>query len=160
MNLSRDQIGGLFMLLFSTTYALLIGNIPELEISGNNTGDFTTSFSARSMPTVLAILGILFSLILLLRGTTHQESRLSLRGLNIGLGILFLILMVLYSVAIRPAGFLLSTFVFLFAGFWCLGERRVLKSLGIAGVVSVVFWLLMSQVLDVYLEPWPEIFVA
>lgn len=146
MKLKQDQIGGLFLLVFSTSYAALISDIPTIHSN--------ESLTARSMPTALAALGILFGLGLL--GRTKSSGANPFLGLDLRLGLGFLALMSGYALTIRPVGFILSTFVFLVAGFWLLGERRWLKNCFIAGVVVTVFWLLMTQVLSVYLPPWPE----
>ena len=60
-----------------------------------------------------------------------------------------------YGLSLRPAGFLLSTFIFLAAGFVLLGERRWLPTSLVAAGVSVGFWFLMNHVLGVYVAPWP-----
>ena len=144
MRLSRDQIGGLFMLCFSCAYSILIFDIPKIESA--------SGFDARSMPIFLGGLGTLFSLILLSR---HGESA-SLNNLNFALGFTFVGLLIIYSVSLRPIGFLLSTTIFLFAGFWLLGERRLIKNSLVAVTVSFGFWLIMSELLGVYLPAWPE----
>lgn len=145
MKLSRDQFGGLFMLLFSCTYGVLILEIPAITS--------TSGFDARSMPTFLAGLGILFSLGLLCR----RGGTISLKHLNWRLGITFVVLLLAYSLTLRAVGFLLSTVAFLFSGFWLLGERNWVKSLVLAGSVSLGFWLIMSELLGLYLPAWPAL---
>ena len=64
-----------------------------------------------------------------------------------------LILMVIYSAALEPIGFLISTSAFLLAGFFVMGERRKGILLFASIPVAVVFWFLMTQVLGIYLVP-------
>lgn len=41
-------------------------------------------------------------------------------------------------------------------GFWVMGERRWLVLIGASIPVVIGFWLLMTQGLDVFVEPLPE----
>lgn len=150
MKLNQDQMGGLFLLVFSITYGALIADIPTLQ--SNET------LTARSMPIVLATLGILFGLGLVARTRTIQLSPFA--GLNLRLGTGFLLLMSAYALFIRPAGFIPSTILFLLLGFRLLGEQKWQKNLLIASLVVTLFWVLMSQALSVYLPPWPANFYA
>ena len=43
-------------------------------------------------------------------------------------------------------------------GFLVLGERRWTMMWLTAVILVVLFWLLMTQVLNVYVSPWPEVF--
>jgi putative tricarboxylic transport membrane protein len=40
-------------------------------------------------------------------------------------------------------------------GFTLLGERRLWMSAGIAIPLVVLFWILMTQGLEVFIAPWP-----
>ena len=64
-------------------------------------------------------------------------------------------LMVAYGLAVRPAGFLISTSLFLIAGFLVLGERRPWLILVASIPIVVFFWVLMTQFLGVFIAPWP-----
>ena len=54
-------------------------------------------------------------------------------------------LMVAYALMLRPAGFLLSTTVFLFAGSAVLGERKWLRMLLVAGIATGCVWYLVTR---------------
>jgi putative tricarboxylic transport membrane protein len=56
---------------------------------------------------------------------------------------------------LRPAGFLLSTTVFLFAGSAVLGERKWLRMLLVAGLATGCVWYLVQEVLGIFLRPFP-----
>lgn len=146
MSLTRTQIGGLFMLILSASYGFLIFDIPVIA---NN-----ATLTARSMPTFLAVLGTCLAMLLLTRRHptpgTHSEK------MNFKLGLLFLILMSAYGFAIRPVGFVLATIVFLYTGFWLLGERNRIKNLMIAVPLVAIFWWMMVELLGVYLPALPE----
>ena len=144
MKLSKEQLGGIGLLLFSSVYAYLTFAIPLLP-------QFTDVFNARSMPGALGILGIALSLALL----TRRGPRAGVERLHWGYGFVFLLLMSLYGLGLRPLGFILSTTLFLAVGFVVLGERRVLPIILVAGAVTVVFWTLMNFALGVYIARWP-----
>ena len=145
--LTKSRIGGLFILAFCVFYALEIGDIRLLPFQANQ------AFTARTMPEVLAALGIgLAVLVVIFPG--DRES-FSLRELNWPLGLAFLALMSVYGLTVRPLGFLLSTSAFLMIGFFMLGERSVVKLVLVAVPLVVAFWLLMNYGLSVRIEPLP-----
>ncbi|MEL6751169.1 MAG: tripartite tricarboxylate transporter TctB family protein, partial [Pseudomonadota bacterium] len=56
---------------------------------------------------------------------------------------------------LRTLGFILSTSLFLIAGFMLLGERRPLWLLAASVPLVVAFWALMDRVLGVYVAALP-----
>lgn len=64
--------------------------------------------------------------------------------------------MVLYAIALRPAGFLLSTTVFIAGGALILGERRWIAILVSAVAAAGIVWWLVDQVLGIFLRPLPN----
>ena len=147
MFLNKDRIGGLLLLAFSIIYGLLSQNIHLLPFQAN------AAFHARTMPEVLSVLSIGLSLMVILFPGTKDIPRLS--GLNLKLGIAFLLLMSAYGFLVRPMGFILATSLFLICGFALLGERKVWKLLVVAVPTVVGFWMLMTMGLDVFIEPLP-----
>ena len=148
MILSRDRIGGILLLLFCLTYAWLSQNIKLLPFQMNS------AFHARTMPEVLAVLGVSLSLLVII--FPADDEKLSLHNLNWPLGLAFLVLMSAYGFAVRPAGFLLATSLFLTIGFAMLGERSIAKLLLVAVPLVVAFWVLMNYGLSVFIEPLPS----
>lgn len=71
---------------------------------------------------------------------------------------LFIALMLSYALLLRPAGFLLSTIVFLMIGGYVLGERRWLLSLIVSSTATLSIWYLVSEVLSIYMRPLPGLF--
>jgi putative tricarboxylic transport membrane protein len=63
--------------------------------------------------------------------------------------------MVAYALMLRPAGFLLSTTVFLMAGSAILGERNWFKMLPVAALATGCVWYLVQEVLGIFLRPFP-----
>ncbi|MEO1103426.1 MAG: tripartite tricarboxylate transporter TctB family protein [Pseudomonadota bacterium] len=145
--LTKNRIGGVLLLAFCLAYALLIGDIRLLPFQEGQ------AFTARTMPTALSILGIALALLTIV--LPHEKDGLGMKGAAWGRTVAFLVLMSIYGLAIRPAGFLIATSLFLMIGFALLGERRVWLLAIVALPIVVSFWVLMTQVLDVYIAPWP-----
>ena len=143
----KDRIGGTLLLIFCVTYGLLSQNITLLPIQAR------AAFTARTMPEVLTVLGIGLSLLVLIFPGSHDRPQL--RGFKWGTAVLFLVLMSAYGLTVRPLGFILSTSLFLIAGFAMLGERSPVKLFLVAVPLVVAFWVLMTQGLDVFIEPLP-----
>ncbi|OMH32824.1 tripartite tricarboxylate transporter TctB family protein [Motiliproteus sp. MSK22-1] len=147
MILTKDHIGGLVFLGVSVVYGYHAGQIPLIP------GDEFEPFNARSLPTILAWLCGLFSLALLASAKQDSNKRLRLLGYDFELVGKLLVLMVLFGLTLDWIGFLLSSMLFLIGGYWLLGERRI-KTLLLASVPFVfIFWLVLVQLLDIYLAP-------
>ena len=147
MLLNKDRIGGLFLLIFSIAYALLSQKIHLLPFQS------TSAFHARTMPEMLSVMAISLSVLVILFPGTQEAPRFA--GLNWRLGFAFLALMSAYGFLVRPMGFMLATSLFLMIGFSLLGERKLWRLIAVAVPMVVGFWILMTQGLDVFIEPLP-----
>ena len=146
--ITRDRIGALLLLAFSLGYWALSTQIPLLPFQAQ------AAFTAKTMPEALSVLGVVLSLALLLK--PGDGSKPEVAGFNWRRAALICALMVAYGFSVRPGGFLISTTLFLAIGFVILGERR-LWVIAVSSVpVVVFFWVLMTQLLGVFIEPWPE----
>ncbi|KZK87665.1 Tripartite tricarboxylate transporter TctB family protein [Pseudovibrio sp. W64] len=74
---------------------------------------------------------------------------------NIGQAVFLLVLMAGYALLLRPAGFLLSTLLFLVISAALLGERRFMILVPVAAVAAGGVWYLVQQTLGIYLSPLP-----
>ena len=147
MNICKDHIGGLIFLLLSVAYGVYAGQIPLLP------GDEFEPFHAQTVPNALALLCGGLSIALLLTAERGEGSTLKLLGYDFALVAKLLALVVLFAFALQWVGFLLATLFFLIGGFWLLGERRI-KTLLLASVpFSAGIWLILTQLLDIYLAP-------
>ncbi|MEM8749721.1 MAG: tripartite tricarboxylate transporter TctB family protein [Pseudomonadota bacterium] len=147
MLFSKDRLGGILMLAFCVLYWSKIADIRLLPFQANQ------AFTPRTIPEILAYLGIGLSVLIIL--FPGNRERFDLRGLNWPLGLAFLALMSAYGLAVRPLGFLLSTSVFLMVGFALLGERSPVKLVLVSVPLVVAFWILMNYGLSVFIEPLP-----
>ncbi len=145
--LSKDRVGAMLLLAFCVGYGVMSQEIRMLPFQMN------AAFHARTMPEALSVLGIVLALMLLI--FPGSDTKPVLRGYNWLTAALVILLMFAYALTVRPAGFLLATTLFLMVGFALLGERRPLVLVGASAPIVVGFWLLMSEVLDVYVAPLP-----
>ncbi|MEM7000298.1 MAG: tripartite tricarboxylate transporter TctB family protein [Pseudomonadota bacterium] len=147
--MSADRLGGLCLLAFCIAYASLIPDIPSIAVE--------TSFTARSMPTFLAIVGTVLAAWLVIKpapstaevAVLHWQAPLVLVGLMIGYGLL-----------LRPLGLILATTAFLWLSFLTLGAQRRLAAAVVALVVASAIGLLLTYGLGLYLNLWPAIELA
>jgi putative tricarboxylic transport membrane protein len=144
--LSRDRVGGLIFLIFCLAYGHQTTIIPLFP------GDEYEAFTARTLPWMLTTAGIFLSLLLIVMAQPNEKSGAVL-GFDWKLLIIFVLLMIAYGFGLTWLGFVLATSLFLLAGFWALGERRKSVLLGASFPFVTAFWLLLTQVLDIYLEP-------
>ena len=147
MHLSKDHIGGLLFLGLSVAYGYYAYEIRMFP------GDQFEPFNAQTVPIALSWIGGVIALLMLATGSRDRADGLSFAGLNVVLVAKLMVLVWVFAQALQWLGFLLATIVFLIAGYWLLGERR-LKTLLVASVpFGLVFWFLLAQVLEIYLAP-------
>jgi putative tricarboxylic transport membrane protein len=149
--MNRDKVGALFFLMFSIAYMLLATKIPLTFIAEKE------SFNARTMPYALGIVGTALSfLMLVLRPAQTGEQaglKAAFRGLDWPRVGLLVAMMIFYGLTLRLLGFVISSIIFLVAGFTILGERR-LWLIFVGSVPLVLFiWYLMSRILGMYIAP-------
>ncbi len=144
--MNKDRLGGILLLAFCLTYAYLSQSIRLLPFQINS------AFHARTMPEILAVLGVSLSLLVIVFPTKEAAQ---FRNLNWPLGAGFLVLMSTYGLAVRPAGFLLATSLFLMIGFAMLGERKIWRLVLVAVPIVIAFWAMMNYGLSVFIEPLP-----
>jgi len=150
-NMAREKVGALIMLLFSIAYGLLATQITLTFLAQQET------FTSRTMPYGLSIIGILISLAILVLPTTDEAGKRSLgretAGMDWFTAILLVVLMFGYGLTMRWLGFIIASILFLLVGFWILGERRVKLMLLTAVPLVMVLWIIMSMLLGVYIAP-------
>ncbi|EDM67345.1 MAG: tripartite tricarboxylate transporter TctB family protein [Moritella sp.] len=151
--LNRDRVSGLIFLLACLIYGYQTTQIQLFP------GDEYEAFTARTLPYLLTFAGIVMSLLLIVMSPSRpcadnscaeQSSDQDLDWRLLGS---FVILMVGYGIGLTWLGFVLATSLFLLIGFWLLGERRKAVLLGASFPFVTLFWLLLTKVLDIYLEP-------
>ena len=147
----KSHVGALFFFLFSAVYFYQSFNIHLLA------GSHYEAMTARTFPFYLGILGMLISGLILLFALVRPDGADAFDWQELGTydfrkGLYFILAMLFYGYTIRTLGFIISTIIFLIIGFKILGEKSwkvvLLTSFG----VSIIFWILLTQVLGVYIE--------
>jgi putative tricarboxylic transport membrane protein len=117
-----------------------------------------------SLPKVISIFGIIISTFLILKKEEHnsEESISSINLKNVfsfyyGKALSIILLMIIYTLCLRPVGFILSSVLFLFLASFILGERSYIKLAIICLLGTGIIWLLLEKVLGIYMRPFPYI---
>ena len=117
-----------------------------------------------SLPKVISIFGIIISTFLILKKEEHnsEESISSINLKNVfsfyyGKALSIILLMIIYTMCLRPVGFILSSVLFLFLASFILGERSYIKLAIICLLGTSIIWLLLEKVLGIYMRPFPYI---
>lgn len=115
-----------------------------------------------TFPKVLSVLGALTALAILVgvekSNHTAEVAEINYRKLTdykLGQTVALLALMVVYALALRPAGFLIATGGFLILAAAVLGERRWRVLVPVAAVATGTVWWLVDRVLGIFLRPLP-----
>lgn len=148
MTLNRDAGAALGFLAFSIAYgwqATMIDMFPGQE---------NEAFTPQTFPLALAVIGGVLALVQLFKSLREPPGEgESWAGYDWTRVALLLLSMVVYGATFAWLGFLVSTTLFLVAGYLILGERRLIV-LGSASIlVTVGFWLIMTRLLGIYLAP-------
>jgi putative tricarboxylic transport membrane protein len=147
MTMTKDRFGGLLFLLLCLTYGYYAGDIPMLP------RDEFEPFNAQTMPNWLAGLGIFLALLMIFSKGSSSVKNEPLLAANVGIMLGLLSFTFLLSLALPWFGFPVTTSLFLIASYRLLGERRP-KMLLLASVpFALALWLLLTQVLEVYIAP-------
>ena len=153
--MTKDKVGALAILAFSVVYGAMAFNIPEAP------GVENTGVTPSSLPIALSATGIVASLLILVLpaprridsdrdGSSFADA---FKGLDWRCAAFLFLLMIGYGLILKSLGFLIATILFLYGGFWTMGERRIKLMLLVSIGVTVGFWLILTQLLRVYLEP-------
>tara|TARA_B100001027_G_scaffold145566_1_gene101704 strand:- start:6850 stop:7350 length:501 start_codon:yes stop_codon:yes gene_type:complete len=117
-----------------------------------------------SLPKVISIFGIIISTFLILKKEEHnsEENISSINLKNVfnfyyGKALSIILLMIIYTLCLRPVGFILSSVLFLFLASFILGERSFIKLTIICLLGTSIIWLLLEKVLGIYMRPFPYI---
>ncbi|MDG1773582.1 MAG: tripartite tricarboxylate transporter TctB family protein [Oceanicoccus sp.] len=146
---NKDKVGAALLLVFALFYFRYSFDIPADPTA---VGEF---FTPRTLPTGLAILTIICSLVQLFMPANDSEN-LSIRDAVAGYQwkpmILLTSLMVVYSLSFSFLGFILATLLFLCIGFIILGEKRLMLCFSIAAGLVLFMWGMLTQLFGLYLD--------
>ena len=148
MTLSRDVAASLGFVAFSIAYGWQATGIDIFP------GQEYEPFTPQTFPLALAVIGAILGLAQVMKSLRAPAPEAAGWGrydwTRVGL---LLLSMVVYGATFTWLGFLVSTMLFLAAGYLILGERRVLIVGAASILVTVGFWAIMTKVLGIYLAP-------
>jgi putative tricarboxylic transport membrane protein len=111
-------------------------------------------FTPQTFPLALSVIGAILGLAQAAKSLRAPEAEIrSWRGYDWPRVGLLLLTMVAYGATFTWLGFLVSTMLFLTAGYLILGERRPVVIGSASVLVTVGFWLIMTKLLGIYLAP-------
>ncbi len=166
--MTTDRVSALVFLAFSIAYGVLATEIPVPPFMSSE------PFTPRTMPYALSALGIALALAMLATSGPPRRARTEARAaedlgadaeaapppekpkapeMRWGKVLILAAVMCLYGLTLKPLGFIVSTSLFLIAGYLVLGERRVWILLAASIPIVVAFWALLTQLLGIYLDP-------
>ena len=151
MNVNREKMGALFILVLSIAYGIYAFKIPLIFLSQGET------LNARTMPYALSIAGIVLSLLIIILPSFDKQTAISARealgGLDWRRTAWLTGLMIVYSLGMPWVGFVIASIIFMAGGAMILGERNV-KVILIASVpVVLLLWFILTKVLGMYIAP-------
>lgn len=149
--MTKNAIGSIFFLAFSCFYFFNVFNIKKMP-----GGQFEV-MTASTFPFYIGIGGIIISLLILILSFVKKDTDFLsieyLKTLDFKTTIYFILAMIFYGFTIRTLGFIISTIIFLLIGFLLLKEKNIKRILLISCGVSIGFYLLLNNVLGVYIDP-------
>ena len=153
----KDKVGALVILALSIVYGAMAFNIPEAP------GVEGAGVTPSSLPIALSATGIVASLLILVLpaprridrdGADESSFTDTFKGLDWRCAAFLFLLMAGYGLTPQIlSDFLIATILFLYGGFWAMGERRIKLMLLVSIGVTVGFWFILTQLLRIYLEP-------
>jgi len=149
--MAREKLGAFLMLIFSVAYGVGAFSIPLSFLAQRET------FTSRTMPMALSVIGIIFSLMIIILPTIDEAGKetfgTTIKGMEFKKTTYLILLMIGYGLIMKWIGFIIASAIFLIIGFRILGEKRI-KVL-ILGSIPLVcaLWIIMSLLLGVYIAP-------
>ena len=148
--ITLDRVSGLVFVLISGTYGYYAQQIP-LDFFSE-----TEFFNARSLPSMIAVLGVIIGGFLLISPKASTQINVvneGISGQSVSAKPLLLVgLIGCYAFLLPWSGFVITTVVFLWLAFLVMGERQWSRMTIVAILLPVAFQWLMSS-LGIYLDP-------
>jgi putative tricarboxylic transport membrane protein len=149
--MTKNTIGSIFFLAFSAFYFFNVFSIKKMP------GSHFEVMTASSFPFYIGLAGIIVSLIILVLSFIEKDKDILsmdyIKSLDFKTTLYFVAAMIFYGFTIRSLGFIISTVFFLSIGFLLLKEKNIKRIFLISIGVSVGFYLLLKNVLGVYIDP-------
>ncbi|QKJ21533.1 tripartite tricarboxylate transporter TctB family protein [Poseidonibacter lekithochrous] len=149
--MTKNTIGAIFFLAFSVFYFFNVFSIKKMP------GSQFEVMTASSFPFYIGVAGILISLVILVISFKEKDQEFLsmeyIKSLDFKTTLYFVAAMIFYGFTIRTLGFIISTMIFLAIGFVLLKEKNIKRIFLISVGVSVGFYLILNNLLGVYIDP-------
>ena len=149
--MTKNTIGAIFFLAFSVFYFFNVFSIKKMP------GSQFEVMTASSFPFYIGVAGILISLVILVISFKDKDQEFLsmeyIKSLDFKTTLYFVAAMIFYGFTIRTLGFIISTMIFLAIGFVLLKEKNIKRIFLISVGVSVGFYLILNNLLGVYIDP-------
>lgn len=149
--MTKNAIGSIFFLAFSSFYFFNVFSIKKMPMSQFDV------MTASTFPFYMGIAGIIISLLIFIMSFIDKDKDILdityIKSLDFKTTLYFVAAMIFYGFTIRSLGFIISTILFLVIGFILLKERNLKRIFLISMGVSIGFYLLLNNILGVYIDP-------
>jgi len=149
--MTKNTIGAIFFLAFSVFYFFNVFSIKKMP------GSQFEVMSASSFPFYIGVAGIIISIVILVLSFKEKDKDILsmdyIKSLDFKTTLYFVAAMIFYGFTIRSLGFIISTMIFLAIGFVLLKEKNIKRIFLISVGVSVGFYLILNNLLGVYIDP-------
>ncbi len=149
--MTKNAIGSIFFLAFSSFYFFNVFSIKKMPMSQFDV------MTASTFPFYMGIAGIIISLLIFIMSFVDKDKDILdityIKSLDFKTTLYFVAAMIFYGFTIRSLGFIISTILFLVIGFILLKERNLKRIFLISMGVSIGFYLLLNNILGVYIDP-------
>lgn len=148
MRLNRDAVSAILLFVLFAAYGL---QAMQIEVFP---GQELEPFKPRTMPFALAVCGMFLCLIRCLQTLRESTGDVSTwQDYDWKRAAYLCVNMIVYGFLFTRLGFLAATVMFLMVGFVILGERRLAILIPLPIAFTVLFWLLATRLLGLYLAP-------
>lgn len=127
--------------------------VQSLQISASTYG---SSVGPNIFPILLGSLSILLSILLFFQTTRYKETNKEKEARDYRKFLKTVGLALLYALTLEWIGYVISTFIFLLIGFQIMQRGKVLYSIIISGLFTVVVYYVYVEVLHGTLKGFPE----
>lgn len=144
-------MAGIFAVVIGIIYLINALNLPKATV-GN-------PYAPLIFPIVLGVLLTLFGALQLLKDKRIDFSNVK-NDKNMGLILKSIGAIIIYALIFEEAGYVISTFLFIFIMMYLFnGREKLLRSFIVSGVFSVVVYIIFSQLLGVFLPMMPGLYI-
>ncbi|BBM87624.1 tripartite tricarboxylate transporter TctB family protein [Candidatus Uabimicrobium amorphum] len=140
--MNEQRVGGVIFFVFCALYLFFATDITVTSES---------TFSARTFPYILGVMGCIVSLLLIVLPSIQKT--IALTQLKWSAVFAMCLAMLVYAFLLSRIGFIIATILFLNTCFIIMRERKWRHMFYTSFSLTCIFWLLLTQVLNIYLAP-------